>query len=378
MPTVHYVWDELEDNIMEECDDNGNVLVEYTHEPGLHGKVLSQNRGGQTSFYHYDGLGNTSALTNDSGTITDTYTNSGFGETVTTSGNTSNPFGFNGALGYYVNPETEDCSVRYRVYDPGLGRWRSRDPIWFVGGINLFQYVFANPINFADPYGLQAERCGVFGRLPPPGTIAIVRCEEGNLVPHIVNPINPRTRQPWDPCVFRCIIVHEQVHIGQFDEMCPAWCEIPCSHNLKTPAVPLDVRLEDLECPAYRAERDCLLNFLITGAPFGCDRIAIVDRIQDIDTIARGRFDCDPWPLPPTDEQINPPPPVRLPPVLEPLPPVIRRLPPVFERLPRVYEAMPAVNQQSRGKPVSRWEDVFPVLIELEQLRQLTTQYRRC
>jgi hypothetical protein len=37
MPTVHYLWDELDDNILEEYDDAGNVIAEFTHEPGLHG-----------------------------------------------------------------------------------------------------------------------------------------------------------------------------------------------------------------------------------------------------------------------------------------------------------------------------------------------------
>jgi len=42
---------------------------------------------------------------------------------------------------------------RARYYDPMEGRFISKDPIGFRGGINLYGYVGANPINFKDPRG---------------------------------------------------------------------------------------------------------------------------------------------------------------------------------------------------------------------------------
>ena len=71
MPKTTYVWDELSDNVIEEYED-GVLSVSYDHEPGLYGNLLSQNRSGVTSYYHYDGRGDTVALTDDSGTVTDT------------------------------------------------------------------------------------------------------------------------------------------------------------------------------------------------------------------------------------------------------------------------------------------------------------------
>ena len=40
-----------------------------------------------------------------------------------------------------------------RWYEPKLGRFISRDPIGFEGGINLYGYAENSPVNFIDPDG---------------------------------------------------------------------------------------------------------------------------------------------------------------------------------------------------------------------------------
>jgi RHS repeat-associated protein len=45
----------------------------------------------------------------------------------------------------------------FRVYDPQIGRWLSRDPLGEGQGNNLFGYVNNNPFNAIDPDGRNAE-----------------------------------------------------------------------------------------------------------------------------------------------------------------------------------------------------------------------------
>jgi RHS repeat-associated protein len=49
--------------------------------------------------------------------------------------------------------------VRHRVYDPELGRWTRRDPLGYVDGGSLYDYVGDNPVVGRDPTGLVAA-CG--------------------------------------------------------------------------------------------------------------------------------------------------------------------------------------------------------------------------
>lgn len=62
--------------------------------------------------------------------------------------------------GQSVQDEVADTSLMmmgHRFYDPGLlGRFLSRDPIGFNGGLNLFEYSRSSPIQFTDATGLQS------------------------------------------------------------------------------------------------------------------------------------------------------------------------------------------------------------------------------
>jgi RHS repeat-associated protein len=108
-----------------------------------------------------------------SGSIAQTTNTSG---TVNATACTYDPYGglqtgvSNGGFaftGREWDPETSLYYYRASYYDPNAGRFLSEDPIGIRGGINLYQYAWANPVVFSDPDG----RCGAKPLFPDPECI---------------------------------------------------------------------------------------------------------------------------------------------------------------------------------------------------------------
>lgn len=58
------------------------------------------------------------------------------------------------------------------MYDPKLGRFIAEDPIGFDGGdINLYAYVWNDPVTFSDPSGLSGKNKKLPKKIPTSGTL---------------------------------------------------------------------------------------------------------------------------------------------------------------------------------------------------------------
>ena len=56
--------------------------------------------------------------------------------------------------GYRYDPESNLYHVRMRMYHPTLGRWLQRDPLGYVDGMDLYEYVGSDPIGLLDMMGM--------------------------------------------------------------------------------------------------------------------------------------------------------------------------------------------------------------------------------
>jgi RHS repeat-associated protein len=124
----------------------------------------------QLPLRHYyllqDTLHRAVALTNSGGEIQEAYDTDAYGNTIIFTGpgadntwftddDTQSSYGANDIIycGYRYDAETENYYVRNRYYSPILGRWLTRDPIGYRGGINLYGYVNSSPVGNVDPAG---------------------------------------------------------------------------------------------------------------------------------------------------------------------------------------------------------------------------------
>ncbi|HEY3413121.1 MAG TPA: RHS repeat-associated core domain-containing protein [Armatimonadota bacterium] len=125
--------------------------------------LVSRRVGSASTFYMFDSKGN-AANQITSGVAT----NIGFDAfgARQLNGNT-NVFQYGAQWGYYTDAETTTGLVvcGHRYYDPATGRWLTRDPIGYSGGINLYGYVGGDPVNGSDPSGYSAKGGGRVGSL---------------------------------------------------------------------------------------------------------------------------------------------------------------------------------------------------------------------
>jgi RHS repeat-associated protein len=153
--------------------------ADYTR--GGVGGLLSERSGTASSFYHGDQLGSTRGLTDAGQNVSGSREYDSFGLTVGGAG-LATPFGFVGGEGYQSDPDSGLMLLGARYYDPSIGRFISRDPIRYRGGVNLYGYCFNNPANDTDPSGLIAPALAalvLIGVLLVGGVLAASGQEEG-------------------------------------------------------------------------------------------------------------------------------------------------------------------------------------------------------
>ena len=133
----------------------GNERCEYRNaSDAVTLRLYPQGQLSGTTPYYYtrDHLGSIRELLNNTGSVVGRYNYDPYGRSTTVVNNTVPDLNF---TGLYRHSMSNLDFATYRAYDPGLGRWLSRDPIAEAGGVNLYAYVGNNSTNAIDPLGLR-------------------------------------------------------------------------------------------------------------------------------------------------------------------------------------------------------------------------------
>jgi RHS repeat-associated protein len=135
-----------------EMNSSGSVIA--TNSFGASG-LVSRREGGTSVFYSFDSEGNVSQRTDVNGSVLLQHAFGAHGDSL--GGAPSDPFGYKAQYGYYTDSETGLQLLTFRYYDHATGRFVTRDPISYAGGVNLYSYVTNNPLRFADSLGLDGD-----------------------------------------------------------------------------------------------------------------------------------------------------------------------------------------------------------------------------
>jgi RHS repeat-associated protein len=118
------------------------------------GMKLETGTNAGSYFYTRDHLGSIRELTDIGGNVRARYAYDPYGRRAKLTGDLEADFGF---AGMFWAAEANLALTHFRAYDPGLGRWLSRDPLRRAEeaqGPNLYSYVRNEPIRRTDPLGL--------------------------------------------------------------------------------------------------------------------------------------------------------------------------------------------------------------------------------
>jgi RHS repeat-associated protein len=151
--------------ILEEQNSGGITQATYTYGSYVD-EVVTMKRGGHLYYYHPNELFSVEALTDSSGTAVERYYYDAYGEPVVMDGS-YNPLPLNAwgtphsavgnsylFTGRQLDEESGIYYYRARYYDPAEGRFIQRDPLDYVDGPNLYEYVRSEPTRLTDPTGL--------------------------------------------------------------------------------------------------------------------------------------------------------------------------------------------------------------------------------
>lgn len=139
-------------------EQNNTAATQATYVYGNYiDEVLNMQRGGVDYYYHQNALWSVAAITNAAGVVVEKYAYSDYGCPSLTHSVIGNPWLFTGRQ---WDEESGVYFYRARYYDCEAGRFLQRDPLGYVDGMNLYEFVRSTPLNLVDPFGFIKAKAG--------------------------------------------------------------------------------------------------------------------------------------------------------------------------------------------------------------------------
>ncbi len=163
--TITYYY--YQNQMIQEADNNGNT-TEYIYAGGKNDYLLAMINTSDTYYYHLNANQSVVGMSNSTGQIVERYEYEPYGTPTIYDGSyTELTASVIGNKFYFTSKELDEESNLYysrsRHYHHQLGRFMQRDPISYRDGMNLYQYVDSNPINYIDPDGMKGCSSFEFG-----------------------------------------------------------------------------------------------------------------------------------------------------------------------------------------------------------------------
>jgi len=137
-------------NIVAEFDSAGNLVSRFVYGTKDHVPDYMV-KSGNTYRLITDHLGSVRLVVDIiSGIVVQYLAYDDFGNVLTDTNPGFEPFGYAGGL---YDIQTNLIRFGARDYDSRVGRWIAKDPINYIGGLNLYVYVLNSPNNLIDPSG---------------------------------------------------------------------------------------------------------------------------------------------------------------------------------------------------------------------------------